>query len=396
MAAYISLDDSGSNPIVSFGPRKLKLPEVPVATVDTEQPKVPRPLKLNLPDLPPPNQQQQSIGRALREPKKLELTILDEVPPKNKPSAPAPVKKLELHPSAPVAPAPAQPVVKVALKNQATIVASETLTADDRKKYPDMSDARINRVKKLVSSTDITDRTVTMEYGVTEASNMAKVVDKMVQESLNTKTDTILEKTNALMALFEKSKKAMAGGLFRFSNPIDKLRDINSEVDGLTMGLDGVIDQYKKSFASLDVLYDDVKTHQLEFAVMIAAGKELLAIFTTSTLPSLQRDSAGTDPLKLQIVADKISGYKRFEKKVSDLENSSMNSLINAKQIRMAQETTLTAIDGINNLLFTTIPMWRTQLVGVLSSGVLNDTFVNTNSTIIDSIRNVVQPLDHK
>jgi len=221
-------------------------------------------------------------------------------------------------------------------------------------------------------------------------------VDKMVQESLNTKTDTILEKTNALMALFEKSKKAMAGGLFRFSNPIDKLRDINSEVDGLTMGLDGVIDQYKKSFASLDVLYDDVKTHQLEFAVMIAAGKELLAIFTTSTLPSLQRDSAGTDPLKLQIVADKISGYKRFEKKVSDLENSSMNSLINAKQIRMAQETTLTAIDGINNLLFTTIPMWRTQLVGVLSSGVLNDTFVNTNSTIIDSIRNVVQPLDHK
>ena len=72
---------------------------------------------------------------------------------------------------------------------------------------------------------------------------------------------------------------------------------------------------------------------------------------------------ASQDPMAVQVVADFEAGVDRFEKKVHDLKLSRTIAIQTAPQIRLIQNNDKALIDRVQTAIYSTIPLWKNQLV---------------------------------
>ena len=84
----------------------------------------------------------------------------------------------------------------------------------------------------------------------------------------------------------------------------------------------------------------------------------------TETLPKLHAQAAAAnDPMAVQVVADFEAGVNRFEKKLHDLKISKTIAIQTAPQIRLIQNNDKALIDRVQTAIYSTIPLWKNQLV---------------------------------
>ena len=82
------------------------------------------------------------------------------------------------------------------------------------------------------------------------------------------------------------------------------------------------------------------------------------------TLPKLRQQAADSgDPMAVQVVADFEASVNRFEKKVHDLKISKTIAIQSAPQIRLIQNNDKALIDRVQTAIYSTIPLWKNQLV---------------------------------
>ena len=67
--------------------------------------------------------------------------------------------------------------------------------------------------------------------------------------------------------------------------------------------------------------------------------------------------------MAVQVVADFEAGVNRFEKKLHDLKISKTIAIQTAPQIRLIQNNDKALIDRVQTAIYSTIPLWKNQLV---------------------------------
>ena len=151
----------------------------------------------------------------------------------------------------------------------------------------------------------------------------------------------------------DKAKEKKAG--------YDKL---SAQVDKIQAGLEEARLQMMKDVALFDALYDKNLGYFKDLQLYIQAGEEKLEEMKTQTLPKLHAQAqASQDPMAVQVVADFEAGVDRFEKKVHDLKLSRTIAIQTAPQIRLIQNNDKALIDRVQTAIYSTIPLWKNQLV---------------------------------
>ena len=119
-----------------------------------------------------------------------------------------------------------------------------------------------------------------------------------------------------------------------------------------------------KDVALFDGLYEKNLAYFKDLQLYITAGEEKLREMQEQTLPKLRAQAAEAhDPMAVQVVADFEQSVARFEKKVHDLKLSRTIAIQTAPQIRLIQNNDKALIDRVQTAIYSTIPLWKNQLV---------------------------------
>ena len=162
-----------------------------------------------------------------------------------------------------------------------------------------------------------------------------------------------LEKIPFVGGLAQKVRQKKAG--------YDKL---SAQVSRIEAGLEQARLKMMKDVALFDGLYEKNLAYFKDLQLYITAGEEKLREMQEQTLPKLRAQAAEAhDPMAVQVVADFEQSVARFEKKVHDLKLSRTIAIQTAPQIRLIQNNDKALIDRVQTAIYSTIPLWKNQLV---------------------------------
>ena len=261
--------------------------------------------------------------------------------------------------AAPAAPAEAPAETVAALERQVT-----QLTSEERQKVDTIKDG-----------IDLTDTSTALTFGAPAQKEIAEFSDHILSE-VRTKDagpvgdllTSLVTSVRAYDAGQEKGlleKIPLVGGLTRKIKQkkagYDKL---SAQVSRIEAGLEQARLKMMKDVALFDGLYEKNLAYFKDLQIYITAGEEKLTELREKTLPKLRAQAAEAhDPMAVQAVSDFEQSVERFEKKVHDLKLSRTIAIQTAPQIRLIQNNDKALIDRVQTAIYSTIPLWKNQLV---------------------------------
>lgn len=261
--------------------------------------------------------------------------------------------------AAPAAPAEAPAETVAALERQVA-----QLTPEERQKVDTIKDG-----------IDLTDTSTALTFGAPAQKEIAEFSDHILSE-VRTKDagpvgdllTSLVTSVRAYDAGQEKGlleKIPLVGGLTRKIKQkkagYDKL---SAQVSRIEAGLEQARLKMMKDVALFDGLYEKNLAYFKDLQLYITAGEEKLTELREKTLPKLRAQAAEAhDPMAVQAVSDFEQSVERFEKKVHDLKLSRTIAIQTAPQIRLIQNNDKALIDRVQTAIYSTIPLWKNQLV---------------------------------
>ena len=238
------------------------------------------------------------------------------------------------------------------------------LTPEERRKVDQIKDA-IN----------LQDTQTTLTFGAPAQKEIADFSDSILQKVRTKDSGPVGELLSELVtnvrAYNESQSESFLSKIPLFGGLVDKAREKKASYDKLSTqvykiqaGLDDARLQMMKDVAVFDALYEKNLGYFKDLQLYIQAGEEKLHEMQTVTLPKLhQQAAASDDPMAVQVVADFEASVQRFEKKVHDLKLSRTIAIQTAPQIRLIQNNDKALIDRVQTAIYSTIPLWKNQLV---------------------------------
>ncbi|MCI1695051.1 toxic anion resistance protein [Aneurinibacillus aneurinilyticus] len=143
----------------------------------------------------------------------------------------------------------------------------------------------------------------------------------------------------------------------------------NHEMERMADTLERLRHQMLRDTTMLDVLYAKNREYFNELNVYIAAAREKLEEVREHMIPILREtaEKSGNDPLQIQKLMDMERFADRLEQKLQDLLISQTIALQTAPQIRLIQENHGILMEKIHSSVLSTIPLWKSQMVILLS-----------------------------
>ena len=229
-------------------------------------------------------------------------------------------------------------------------------------------------VANYVSTIDICDTQMVMQYGVGAQRHIADFSEKALS---TVKTRDLGEVGTALSSLVTELKsfdvnEDKGGGIFGFfkkgANKVTALKakydKAEANIDKVTKVMEGHQVTLLKDIAMLDKMYDTNLEYYKDLTLYIMAGKEKLEEAKSVELPRLlaeaEKSGLPEDSQKAKDFAERVD---RFEKKIYDLELTRNISMQMAPQIRLIQNNDTTMSEKIQSTLLNTIPLWKSQMV---------------------------------
>ncbi|AMA71534.1 MULTISPECIES: toxic anion resistance protein [Aneurinibacillus] len=242
------------------------------------------------------------------------------------------------------------------------------------------------QVKELMFYLTPTKPHVLTQYGAEVQQKMAELADNMlnqvriqrVEEQIGAILRNLLAKIKEVQPdkLFEE-KRGFLNRLFNGSVVKSKERLLvqyqkaNYEIERMADMLERLRHQMLRDSTMLEVLYERSREYFNELNIYIVAAREKLKELQQYTLPNLrsklEAEVAEGDPLKMQELIDMERFADRLEKKLQDLLISQTVALQTAPQIRLIQENYEMLMEKIQSSILTTIPLWKSQMVILLS-----------------------------
>ena len=231
------------------------------------------------------------------------------------------------------------------------------------------------KVDKIKEGINLQDSQTALTYGAPAQKEIADFSDSILQK-VRTKDSgpvggLLAELVTDVRTYNESQNPSVLSKIPFFGGLVDKAREtkagydkLSTQVDKIQAGLEDARLQMMKDVAVFDALYDKNLGYFKDLQLYIQAGEEKLEEMKTVTLPKLHAQAqASADPMAVQVVADFEAGVERFEKKVHDLKLSRTIAIQTAPQIRLIQNNDKALIDRVQTAIYSTIPLWKNQLV---------------------------------
>lgn len=159
---------------------------------------------------------------------------------------------------------------------------------------------------------------------------------------------------------------------------MDKSGEVLTRYQSVKENVDGIVTRMEDSRRSLihdnssmTVMLERQKEHILDLQGDIAEGEAKIVEMKATHIPELKAkiEASGNSDfsLDLQLLNDYTNFTEKLEKKISNMKTARIIALQSLPQIRIIQTNNETLISDIQDMIQSTIPLWRQQIVLALS-----------------------------
>lgn len=242
--------------------------------------------------------------------------------------------------------------------------------------YQDADSEEQQRIDALMAEINIADANSIIFFGTKAQEKVTDISDKMLEGVKNKDLGQSGEALNEMVAtirgfdvdeLDPNKKPGFFARLFGKSKPLvkflQKYEDVKSQIEKITIKLEGHKTTLLKDITSLDRLYVANLEYFHNLEDYIKAGEEKLRQLHDEVIPQMEKEASNTDDmLAAQKLRDIRSATADLERRVHDLKLTRQVTLQSLPSIRLVQENDKGLINKINSTIANTIPLWRQQL----------------------------------
>ena len=252
---------------------------------------------------------------------------------------------------------------------------AEVMTALVEKVVNDLNPEERAQVDKIKDELDLTDSTAILRFGAPAQQKIAEFSDSVLSQVRTKDSGPVGELLGNLVTQVREfepeggssflKKIPLVGSLVKKGEDIKQgYEKLSTQVERIQTNLEQAKLKMMKDVALFDKLYAENLSYFKQLQLYIQAGEEKLTEMREVTLPKLRQQAADSgDPMAVQVVADFEASVNRFEKKVHDLKISKTIAIQSAPQIRLIQNNDKALIDRVQTAIYSTIPLWKNQLV---------------------------------
>ena len=252
---------------------------------------------------------------------------------------------------------------------------AEVMTAQVEKVVNDLNPEERAQVDKIKDELDLTDSTAILRFGAPAQQKIAEFSDSVLSQVRTKDSGPVGELLGNLVTQVREfepeggssflKKIPLVGSLVKKGEDIKQgYEKLSTQVERIQTNLEQAKLKMMKDVALFDKLYAENLSYFKQLQLYIQAGEEKLVEMREVTLPKLRQQAADSgDPMAVQVVADFEASVNRFEKKVHDLKISKTIAIQSAPQIRLIQNNDKALIDRVQTAIYSTIPLWKNQLV---------------------------------
>lgn len=235
-----------------------------------------------------------------------------------------------------------------------------------------LSEAEKKQVDNFVKQIDITDVKMVNSYGASAQNGIAAFsasitgnvkakafgdIGNSLRELRVAINSTVAPQKKGLFGLFQKGQQKVTYLISNYESAETSIQKIEKDLQHHRQVL-------TKDIYIFDQMYDQNIKFYKELTMYIIAGKKALALAKATRLPELRNKAEMTqDQLDVQLYRDYEDAWKRFEKRIFDLETTRLVSIQMAPQIRLLQNADQEVADKLRSNVINTIPLWRNQMV---------------------------------
>ena len=234
-------------------------------------------------------------------------------------------------------------------------------------------------IRKRMNEIDMSDSASVMHFGVGAQSELQQISQKMLADVKNKDVGPAGESLREIVTtirgfsateLDTRRKQSWWEKLLGRSAPFAKFvanyENVQSQIDQVTVDLEGHEQKLLKDIKSLDILYDRTLSFYDELALYIAAGEEKLRELDTDVIPAKEAvmNAANDDDkvMEAQELRDLRAMRDDLDRRVHDLKLTRQVTMQSLPSIRLVQENDKSLVTKINSTLVNTVPLWETQL----------------------------------
>ena len=252
---------------------------------------------------------------------------------------------------------------------------AEVMTAQVEKVVNDLNPEERAQVDKIKDELDLTDSTAILRFGAPAQQKIAEFSDSVLSQVRTKDSGPVGELLGNLVTQVREfepeggssflKKIPLVGSLVKKGEDIKQgYEKLSTQVERIQTNLEQAKLKMMKDVALFDKLYAENLSYFKQLQLYIQAGEEKLTEMREVTLPKLRQQAADSgDPMAVQVVADFEASVNRFEKKVHDLKINKTIAIQSAPQIRLIQNNDKALIDRVQTAIYSTIPLWKNQLV---------------------------------
>lgn len=231
------------------------------------------------------------------------------------------------------------------------------------------------KVEKIKDDIDLTNSEALITYGASAQKKIAEFSDSVLAQVRTKDSGEVGQLLGSLVTQVKEYDEKSQGGFLRkvplIGSLVNKADNVKQGYEKLSVQVEriaGALEQSRlkmmKDVVLFDKLYDENFAYFKELQLYIRAGEEKIQEMRDVTLPKLHAQAAAAnDPMAVQVVADFEANINRFEKKIHDLKISKTIAIQTAPQIRLIQNNDKALIDRVQTAIYSTIPLWKNQLV---------------------------------
>ncbi|RJE89513.1 toxic anion resistance protein [Paracoccus onubensis] len=234
-------------------------------------------------------------------------------------------------------------------------------------------------IRKRMDEIDMTDSASVMHFGVRAQTELQQISQKMLADVKNKDVGPAGESLREIVTTirgFSASEldtrrkqswwERLLGRSAPFAKFIANYENVQSQIDQVTIDLEGHEQKLLKDIKSLDILYDRTLTFYDELALYIAAGEEKLRELDSDVIPAKEAvmNAANDDDkvMEAQELRDLRAMRDDLDRRVHDLKLTRQVTMQSLPSIRLVQENDKSLVTKINSTLVNTVPLWETQL----------------------------------
>ena len=235
-----------------------------------------------------------------------------------------------------------------------------------------LTDAEKKAVEEFSRKIDINDTNLILNYGAAAQKSVASFSENALSSVRNKDLGEIGETLSSLVVevkgFGKEEKKGLFGAFQKQKNKLDIMRAQYGKAEASVNRIVAELEKHQvtlmKDIAMFDQMYELNLKYYKELTMYIIAGKKRLEEVRAGELEELRKKAEETGSAEdAQKYNDMVQQCNRFEKKLHDLELTSMVSLQMGPQTRLLQNNDTLMVEKIQSSLVNTIPLWKSQMV---------------------------------